>query len=62
MSEDIVNGAESQDEVEVEDISAGRTVEKPFRPSDIRLTTPPMNLGDLLDMIEAGWNRKMKWR
>lgn len=55
MGEDIVNGAESQDEVEVEDISAGRTVEKPFRPSDIRLTTPPMNLGDLLDMIEAGW-------
>lgn len=30
-------------------------VTTPFRPSDISLTTPPMNLGDLIDMIEAGW-------
>lgn len=27
----------------------------PFSPSDIRLTTPPMNLGDLVDMIREGW-------
>lgn len=27
----------------------------PFSPSDIRLTTPPMNLGDLMDMVKEGW-------
>ena len=47
---------DSIDEViEPENISSDEMVTKPFRPSDIRLTTPPMNLGDLIDMIEAGW-------
>ena len=44
-------------EVEVEDSSScsGEHITTPFKPSDIRLTTPPMNLGDLVDMIREGW-------
>ena len=44
-------------EVDVEDISSDSSepITTPFNPSDIRLTTPPMNLGDLIDMIREGW-------
>lgn len=38
-----------------ENISSGERVVTPFKPSDIRLITPPMNLGDLIDMIKEGW-------
>lgn len=42
-------------DVEVEEEYLGKTITQPFSPSDIRLTTPPMNLGDLIEMIQAGW-------
>lgn len=44
-------------EVEAEDVSSDSDdiITTPFKPSDIRLTTPPMNLGDLIDMIREGW-------
>lgn len=44
-------------EVDVEDSSSDSSefITTPFKPSDIRLTTPPMNLGDLIDMIREGW-------
>ena len=40
--------------VEPEEEYSG-TITQPFDPSEISLTTPPMNLGDLLEMIQAGW-------
>lgn len=40
---------------EEEDSSSGETITNPFSPSDISLSNPPMNLGDLIDMIQAGW-------
>lgn len=42
-------------EVDVEDTSSGVIIKQPFSPNDIKLTTPPMNLGDLIDMIQYGW-------
>ena len=42
-------------DVEEEEEYLGKTITQPFSPSDIRLTTPPMNLGDLIEMIQAGW-------
>lgn len=33
----------------------GEIITQPFSPSDISLSTPPMNLGDLIDMINEGW-------
>lgn len=42
-------------EIEAEIVEPEKTITTPFRPSDIRLTTPPMNLGDLIDMIREGW-------
>lgn len=41
--------------IENEDISSVETITTPFSPGDITLSTPPMNLGDLIDMIDAGW-------
>ena len=38
-----------------EDTSSGAIITKPFSPSDIVIANPPMNLGDLIDMIEYGW-------
>lgn len=38
-----------------EAIQAGSAITEPFSPSDIRIYTPPMNLGDLIDMIKEGW-------
>lgn len=40
---------------ENEDTSTGYIITQPFSPSDIRITNPPMNLGDLIDMIKYGW-------
>lgn len=40
---------------EKEDISSHETITNPFSPSDISLSNPPMNLGDLIDMIHEGW-------
>lgn len=40
---------------EREDISSHEKITNPFSPSDISLTSPPMNLGDLIDMINEGW-------
>ena len=40
---------------EEEDISSHETITNPFSPSDISLSNPPMNLGDLIDMIKEGW-------
>lgn len=44
-----------QNEIESEDLSLGESIQKPFSPSDINIQTPPMNMGDLIDMIENGW-------
>ena len=41
--------------VEEEEEYMGGTITQPFSPSDITLTNPPMNLGDLIEMIQAGW-------
>lgn len=40
---------------ETEDTSSGHVITQPFSPSDIKISTPPMNLGDLIDMIQHGW-------
>lgn len=42
-------------DVEEEEEYLGKTITQPFSPSDITLQTPPMNLGDLIEMIQAGW-------
>lgn len=42
-------------DVELEDSSSGEVITHPFSPRDIKLSTPPMNLGDLIEMIQAGW-------
>lgn len=38
-----------------EDCQAGNAITKPFSPSDIKISNPPMNMGDLIDMIQYGW-------
>lgn len=45
----------SIDVVEEEEEYLGKTITQPFSPSDITLSNPPMNLGDLIEMIQAGW-------
>lgn len=40
---------------EEEDTTSHETIINPFSPSDISLSNPPMNLGDLIDMIKEGW-------
>ena len=45
----------NEDELEKEDTSSGELITQPFSPSDIELTNPPMNLGDLIDRISYGW-------
>lgn len=42
-------------DLELEDESAGELITTPFSPSDIKLSTPPMNLGDLIDMLSYEW-------
>ena len=42
-------------EIDQEDTSSGVVITQPFSPNDIKLSNPPMNLGDLIDMIKYGW-------
>lgn len=47
---------EQWDEIEKEDSSSDSDpITIPYRPSDINIDTHPMNVGDLIEMIEAGW-------
>lgn len=48
-----VHGA-CKDDIEEED-SSSDTITIPYRPSDIRVDTHPMNIGDLVEMIGANW-------
>lgn len=41
--------------IEKEDNEDKIVITKPFSPSDIRLQTPPMNLGDIIDMIHYNY-------
>lgn len=41
--------------IETEDTSSGEEITIPFSPSDISLSTPPMNMGDLIDRIQYRW-------
>jgi hypothetical protein len=43
------------DIIDDEDTSSGESIVTPFKPEDIKITNPPMNLGDLIDMIREGW-------
>ena len=45
---------ECEDDIETED-SSSDTITIPYRPSDIRVDTHPMNIGDLIEMIGANW-------
>lgn len=47
--------ARREEEIETEDTSAGEVITQPFSPNDIRLENPPMNMGDLINMIQYGW-------
>lgn len=42
-------------EIDKEDVSSDEVITQPFSPNDIKLSNPPMNLGDLIDMITYGW-------
>ena len=44
-----------RDEIEKEDTSSGEVITQPFSPNEIQLINPPMNMGDLIDMIQYGW-------
>lgn len=44
-----------EDDIEQEDHSKEEVIKKPFSPSDIKISNPPMNMGDLIDMISYGW-------
>lgn len=46
---------EEENAIDKEDTSSDIVITTPFSPNDIKLTTPPMNLGDLIDMIKYGW-------
>ena len=41
--------------IEPEDTSSGEEITTPFSPNDIKINTPPMNMGDLIDMLQYGW-------
>lgn len=41
--------------IDEEDNSGVQSITQPFSPSDISISTPPMNMGDLIDMIKEGW-------
>lgn len=42
-------------DIDKEDTSSGEVITQPFSPNDIEISNPPMNLGDLIDMIAYGW-------
>ncbi len=46
---------ESEEIDESEDTTSGTTIKQPFDPSKIDIANPPMNLGDLIDLIQYGW-------
>ena len=54
MEEKDFNNLDGQ-EIEQEDTSSGVLIPQPFSPNDIKLSNPPMNLGDLIDMIQYDW-------
>lgn len=41
--------------IETEDNLSGEVITSPFSPNDIRLNTPPMNMGDIIDMIQYNY-------
>ena len=41
--------------IEPEDTSSGEEITTPFSPNDIKINKPPMNMGDLIDMLQYGW-------
>lgn len=41
--------------IDEENTSSGEVITQPFSPNDIEISNPPMNLGDLIDMISYGW-------
>ena len=43
------------DDIEQEDHSEEEVITTPFSPSDIKISNPPMNMGDLIDMLSYGW-------
>ncbi len=40
-------------EIDIEEI--GEKILTPFKPEDIKISNPPMNMGDLIDLIKEGW-------
>lgn len=48
-------GVEVIDDIEQEDHSQEEVITTPFSPSDIKISNPPMNMGDLIDMLSYGW-------
>ena len=54
MCEDDIVAAPDEQVVEKEDTSSD-LITIPYCPSDISIDTHPMNIGDLIEMISAGW-------
>lgn len=52
---EIPNGSETRIIEKEKEEQPKETITIPYRPSDIRIDTHPMNLGDLIEMIEADW-------
>lgn len=48
------NASEFEDE-ESSDESVPLQVDPPFKPGDIKIEQPPMNMGDLIDRLQYGW-------
>ena len=49
------DGIKAVDGIEQEDHSKEEVITTPFTPSDIKISNPPMNMGDLIDMLSYGW-------
>lgn len=63
MIDNTLNNNDEGNKVEEEDTSSERIITQPFSPSDINLTTPPMNMGDLIEMLDAEWiNMKTEYQ
>lgn len=52
---DAGDSAKVVDDIEQEDHSKEEVITTPFSPSDIKISNPPMNMGDLIDMLSYGW-------